>query len=370
MTTSARRSAGVALYQSHSLALAVLLAFVLAFVAAPAPVHAGVAVASDDTVVVFPTLAARDGDVWVVPVRVWVGELEPHSLWRRGAVKAIRKLLRPRDGRERQTLEERARLLLADDQRGKRVTVRAGGVEVTLPPTDRAGHAHGTLRVPVAGGTDPLALSVVAAGGPRVLGEARLVPPDGVLVITDVDDTVRVSEVRDLPRLLRRTMLMPFEPVPGMAALLAAYAGQGAGIAYVTAMPSQLGGVLATFLGSAGFPPGELALRELADGDRRALRFHDPPETHKRPVLAGLLARFPRRAIVLVGDSGERDPEIYGELARAHPGRVAAILIREPPGAAMDDARRAQAFAGVTAPIHVFADPATLPAAIRAGRLP
>jgi methyltransferase (TIGR00027 family) len=48
---------------------------------------------------------------------------------------------------------------------------------------------------------------------------------------------------------------------------------------------------------------------------------------YKEPVLARLAERFPQR-FVLVGDSGERDPEISVSFARAHPGRVLAAYAR------------------------------------------
>jgi phosphatidate phosphatase APP1 len=44
------------------------------------------------------------------------------------------------------------------------------------------------------------------------------------------------------------------------------------------------------------------------------------------------VADFPRRKFLLVGDSGERDPEVYAEVARRHPDRVAGVAIREVEG--------------------------------------
>ena len=333
-----------------------------------APAAAGSAVTADETVVVFPTLAAREGDVWVVPVAVWVGELEPRSFWRRRVVKGIAKLVRPRDAAEKQALDARVRWLLADDERGKRVDVRVAGVRELLPSTNDDGHTRDLVRVPVAAVTGAtVTIEALAPDGRVFTGTAYLTPPEGVLVISDVDDTLRVSDVRDVPRLVRRTLVEPFEVVPGVAPVLAAFAGKGAAIAYVSGMPSQLVDVLAAFLTQVGAPPGALALRQIADTDRRLLRFGEPPARHKTPAIEDLLARFPRRRVVLIGDTGESDPEIYGAIARAHPTQIAAILIRELPGAPLDAARRQRALDGVTAPVHAFTDPAQLPAAIRAG---
>ena len=32
---------------------------------------------------------------------------------------------------------------------------------------------------------------------------------------------------------------------------------------------------------------------------------------------------------MLIGDSGEKDPEVYADIVRAHPGRILAVYIRE-----------------------------------------
>jgi phosphatidate phosphatase APP1 len=41
-----------------------------------------------------------------------------------------------------------------------------------------------------------------------------------------------------------------------------------------------------------------------------------------------LLTEHPGLRLVLIGDSGQEDPEIYGDIAGDHPERVAAIYIR------------------------------------------
>lgn len=77
-----------------------------------------------------------------------------------------------------------------------------------------------------------------------------------------------------------------------------------------------------------------------------------------------MLNDFPRRCFVLVGDSAEQDPEIYGELARANPERIAAIFIRDVTGEPVDAPRYAQALRGLPAGRStLFTDPDGLPSA-------
>ena len=64
------------------------------------------------------------------------------------------------------------------------------------------------------------------------------------------------------------------------------------------------------------------------------------------------------RSLVLVGDSGERDPEIYGTIARLYPKRVLRIFIRAVKGEKGDDKRFLDAFKDVPREKWlVFTDP-------------
>jgi hypothetical protein len=67
----------------------------------------------------------------------------------------------------------------------------------------------------------------------------------------------------------------------------------------------------------AGFPLSALVGRQLGPGTLKG---------YKEPAIRKLLSSFPQR-VVLVGDSGERDPEVYALIRREFPERVAAIFI-------------------------------------------
>jgi phosphatidate phosphatase APP1 len=60
---------------------------------------------------------------------------------------------------------------------------------------------------------------------------------------------------------------------------------------------------------------------------------------HKEKSIEAILRAYPKLPFVLIGDSGEKDPEIYAAVVRRHPKRILAVYIRSV-GA---DARRAAA---------------------------
>jgi phosphatidate phosphatase APP1 len=50
---------------------------------------------------------------------------------------------------------------------------------------------------------------------------------------------------------------------------------------------------------------------------------------YKRAAIERILTDFPDRKFVLIGDSGEQDPEVFGELARKHSAQVVHVFIRQ-----------------------------------------
>jgi phosphatidate phosphatase APP1 len=174
-----------------------------------------------------------------------------------------------------------------------------------------------------------------------------LIPSDGLSVISDIDDTIKISHVTDKKRLLEHTFLKPFEAVAGMAAVYRIWQEAGAAFHYVSSSPWQLYPALATFMSGADFPRGSVHFRYFRVKDESFLNLFASSTKSKPPVIEALLAAYPGRDFVLVGDSGESDPEIYGAVARAHPGRIRHIHIRLVTPEHRDNPRMQAAFAGV-----------------------
>ncbi len=145
-------------------------------------------------------------------------------------------------------------------------------------------------------------------------------------VISDLDDTVvQTGATKTLAMLFTvltrnaRTRL----PFPGVGALYRAFSRRGSPVFYVSSSPWNFFDVLWHFLDYRRIPLGPLFLR---DWGLDLLRGHN---THKLSIITRVMDRYPKLAFVLVGDSGEHDPEIYAEVVRTHPGRVLAVYIRD-----------------------------------------
>jgi phosphatidate phosphatase APP1 len=262
---------------------------------------------------------------------------------------------------EKEIYRERMRGFLVDNERGKQVPVRLASQVVAPAKTEPGGHAWASVIVPqeqaaphIVTRSNGLATLPVQADtnqtqGRVFAGEVFLVPPSGWSVISDLDDTIKISQVSDRKELIRNTFCRPFKPVEGMAAVYQRWSrNERAFLHYVTASPWQLYEPLANFARDAGFPQGVWHMKPVRFTDRTALNLTASPESYKIPEISRILERYPQRQFILVGDSGEKDPEIYGELARRFPDRVRLILIREVSDDPVDGARYREAFRGLS----------------------
>lgn len=328
---------------------------------------------ADEEARVFPALGKLDGDAWALRVHAQVYEPELDSAGRGAAIEALRKALElPADAPESDIFRARARGFLVDNESMKSLLVRIGGAEYELASTGFDGHTHTDLRIPAAGLTPGpggvLAIDVIPREHDQrhFGGLALLLPDTGVSVISDIDDTVKISEVRDKQKLLINTFLREPAPVVGMADAYRRWAAAGAAFHYVSASPWQLYDPLDGFFKASGFPQGSVHLKQFRVADRSFFSLFEDPIGYKTPIITGLLTRFPERRFVLVGDSGELDPEVYGDIYRKFPGQVVSIHIRDVTGDARESPRYAAAFADVPAGRWtLFTDPATLPASLQ-----
>jgi len=180
----------------------------------------------------------------------------------------------------------------------------------------------------------------------RFTGKVQLLTPEGLSVISDIDDTIKVSIVTDKRELLANTFLREFREVPGMARAYGRWAEAGAAFHYVSSSPWQLYPALSTFMARTGFPPGAFHLKSFRLKDRTFFDLFAAPEDTKIPTIESILAAYPGRRFVLVGDSGEKDPEVYGTIARRHRGQVAHVFIRDVSPQNEQGERFAAAFSG------------------------
>jgi phosphatidate phosphatase APP1 len=155
------------------------------------------------------------------------------------------------------------------------------------------------------------------------------------VVISDIDDTIMETGVANKLKMLWNLFMQGARSrvaFPGMAALLQALHRGASGreanpMLYVSRGPWSIYGILDEFFQLHRIPIGPiLFLREWG------LTLQSPlprrAQDHKLELIRNMLALYRDLPFVLIGDSGQRDPEIYAQIVREHPGRVLSIYIR------------------------------------------
>ncbi len=333
----------------------------------------------DQSLVFYPSFGTFDPArrEWKINIRGLVYHPSPHNLRRRLLVRLLRRAMSMQPAElQSEIFQQRINSFLIQHQRGSRFWIQVGNKTYRLRrKTRRNGHFGGVLRLSdgdieslreeghVQGDWLHFAAAAGSAQNRPVSGAVQLIPPHGVTVISDIDDTIKCSEVGSRRALLENTFLREFRSVPGMASLYRNWQAQGASFHYVSTSPWQLFDALAEMCDEAQFPAGSYHLRKFRLRDPTVLTLLVPSRRSKRAAIRSILRAFPRRQFILVGDSGEKDPEIYGAATRKYSGRVAQVLIRDLPHRTMDADRRRRAFRNLPATNwQLFRDSDEIPA--------
>lgn len=295
---------------------------------------------ANDEVILFPTSAEYNpaDKTWQAPVHGWVFDPDTDSLWRKLTIKGMGKLFGLDDDEDlekNRVFASRARMFLVDNQRDKTLQVRIAGQTSQCNVSEPNGHFTASIKLTTAqlSSKNPprwLSIELVSAESDQrsIRGEIQLLREQGLSIITDVDDTIKISNVLDKKELLRNTFVREFEAVPGMSSLYYEWYRQGADFHYISASPWQLYPALSTFLEHAGFPRGSFAMKQFRIKDDSVQNLFASAYEYKLPIISELLRRYPQRKFILVGDSGEKDPEVYSEILRRFPAQVQHIYIR------------------------------------------
>ncbi len=320
-------------------------------------------VSPHEAIVFYPSFGyRRTPETWTVVIQGCVFHSRVTWLRRKPVLAVIRRAMQV--GMDGETyFRQRMRQFLVNFSAGRLIEVRLGQQTTTFGPSELAGLFRGELELPV--GDLPLLTAadspipgdprwvefqaLLPAGDTRLFqGAAQLLEDRGISIISDVDDTLKHSNVPNRRDLFHNTFSRDFVAIPGMPVLYQECAAHGAAFHYVSGSPWQLYEPLAEFWESQGYPRGSFHLKRFRLRESaRKLRRMSPQQAHKQAAIEPILQAFPHRQFLLVGDSGEQDPEIYAHFLRERPEQVAQVLIRAVRGKAVDLPRLMQTFAGL-----------------------
>ncbi len=297
----------------------------------------------------YPTYGYKDANGWNINLRGWVHE-------HRREVNKLLGELRECSEAEMSNFRSRTADLLDDDKTNEEVVIKFDSDPDDKPYPLSSNKSDGIVKLNLVltdekakqlRGNQPanVWLTYRAASPEHTgLGRVRLIEPgSGESLVSDIDDTIKITEIPAGNEIvLQNTFCHDFKPVldPGDPGMAKRYKDFGdIPIHYVSGGPERLFGPLYDYLITAGnFPEGTFHLRFFPkassfEGVSTLINSVTSPldETYKHKLheITILMDRFPERKFILVGDSGEVDPEVYNEIRKGRPKQIKEIIIRD-----------------------------------------
>ncbi|MFV0482462.1 MAG: phosphatidate phosphatase App1 family protein [Campylobacteraceae bacterium] len=291
---------------------------------------------SDEHVIFIPDIAYLDeNNSLQVNIQAWIYEKE----WRPGLTTLLVKYIDVDKSKLSKTEYDRlyymTSLFKIDSEDGKEFKVKfENGQVFDMPKTREGGRSSLLAKLDTKNFLDTQKEKIInfsvfnSTATSADNGVAYYFAPFGYAVISDIDDTIKDSKVLDKKELLRNTFVNEFKAVSGMSDFFKSIKKPNTitSFHYVSSSPIQLYPALQEFIDKNGFPKGSFHLKELTDWDN--ILFVDS-FMYKIVSIRKIINAYPKREFILVGDSGEKDPEIYTQISKEFVGNVARIYIRD-----------------------------------------
>ena len=309
-----------------------------------------------DYIIIYPSYGFFDEGEWVIPLRIYSYE------YRERAERLFTGLVnfrRDLEDEQNEIFQRRIRYFVADSESGEEIkfvfdddpdatVFQVLSSDGNYQTTNLNGEIEGEIRLTSGfvemikknnpSDDDWLQLSVVSdghAGG----GKVKFVEPEGLSVISDIDDTIKITQIPAGSRIVvRNTFYKEYSAAPRMADLYRTW--ENASLHYVSGSPWQLYPALSEFMfdEEVDFPEGTFHLKSVTKNlfsrstwsDLREVTMNDDVTyEQKLRQITQIFEHFPQREFILVGDSGERDPEIFSAIREQFSEQVKEIIIRD-----------------------------------------
>ena len=304
---------------------------------------------SDEVVVFFPTIAYPVDDLWRLHIHGWIYEPESEPMF------YLRRWFgKDKDENHDSIFKKRTAAFFVDNERGKKITIYLAGKSVLLKNKSAAnGHFYDVLYLSSTElekwrRGDFIHFEAVSRDSRHFYGKIQIIDKKGLSVISDIDDTIKISEVRDKRALLTNTFYRPFRAVANMAEFYKRISqDENVTFHYVSASPWQLYQPLQNFITKYHFPAGSFNLRLFRWKDGSFFNLFTSSKNYKIATIQSLINCCLERGFILIGDSGEHDPEIYASIARQYPQQVQHIFIHDVTGEGQNAQRYQKTFKGL-----------------------
>jgi phosphatidate phosphatase APP1 len=215
------------------------------------------------------------------------------------------------------------RLFLSRSTKTTEVTLSINGKKHVLK-TSRRGFIEKTIKVKL--NDKNLSIFLKGNDSPFKL-DVDFINPSSKIIVSDLDDTILKSQATNLFKLILKTLIRPLNKrhsFEGASEYYNLKANEGYKIIYVSSSTWDLYPFIKDFIYEFGFPEGPILLQNTRDK-----KISNIPHHQKFDYLMEITNLVGQGEMILIGDEGQRDPEIYLEISKRFPSLVKRILIRK-----------------------------------------
>jgi len=319
----------------------------------------GACVDSDEEVTLFNSYAYYDKDKeeWTLQIQGWIYEPDYSSEERSLFITLIEAVVGSIQS-EPSFLDERISPFLVDNEGNEKIIIKLGERTYSLNKSNDAGQFSDEItlsneEVQVLSMNNILTYSLVLPKEDtrNFQGHVFLLKDEGTMIISDIDDTIKISEVYlGNEKIIDNTFLQTPLVADSMQALYQQLQTDNSNVTfhYLSGSPWQLYNFVHTFVVENTFSEGTFHLKELRVNPLSSSLYNfldsDSTYNHKVETLTQMMQNFPQKQFILIGDSGEKDPEVYGYIQANYPSQVKSIYIRNVTNETSNSTRMKEAF--------------------------
>lgn len=153
------------------------------------------------------------------------------------------------------------------------------------------------------------------------------------LLLSDVDDTILHTGATNGLRMAWHSFTKSAHfrtALPGIAPLYRGLVGDTEPVnplAFVSSSPRNLYDLLLDFMALHEVPPAPILLRDVGLDATKIVKTKG--HRHKLDRIEEVMARYPSLPVVLLGDTGQHDAQLYAEAVARHGRRIEAVYLRD-----------------------------------------
>ncbi len=294
---------------------------------------------NDEIVTFFPSYGSYDEflEIWTLHIEGWIREPNDSDIVKHTLILGF-ELFTKINIPNKNEFWNRISPLASDNEGKEKIIIELGDKKYTMSASTDGGRISESITLSnfeaqKLAEDGWITYNTTAKDGRKFFGKIQLVPPVGKSVISDIDDTIKITGIVEGKKtVLKNSFINPPQACPGMSQTYQKMQQSEIVFHYLTGSPWQMFDFLNNFRQSNSFPAGSFNMKEFRINPLSSEFWEaiakEATIDQKKTAIKEIIESYPHRQFILIGDSGEKDPEIYAWAVHAYNPQISEVLIR------------------------------------------